>query len=375
MYSQESIINQGVLLSYNITHEINYSDTRKEIEDNVMLKNIWHKFIFDTGAPLSISKEIQAKNNYKILHKVPISDATDRKDTVFIVELDTFTLGNIKIVNIPALVLDFKNSPIGCQDIEGIIGSNVARFFVLKFDVRNKIVSLTNDPEMIKASGMIQSKPVFLDNQSNAFFEVDFSGDFKDTVHFDSGKNSYYDMNYEVAQKLIAKQNHSYYYGKGSAGQGIFGVGKNEDLLRIHTSIAFSNTSLSSVVIESTHAKSRLGREVLNYGVMTIDYIHAQYSFIKYPLATFTPNAFFGFEMISEKNKLIASVVWQNTPVARQGLFSGAEILSINGQRFSGLNPCEIEAILHKDLKKKSIRIEFSNNGKSKVLKVKPLEK
>lgn len=371
LYSQESIINQGKLLSQNITHKIKYADTEKEIDDNVLLKNDVYKFIFDTGAPLSISKEIQAKNNYKIIHKVPIFDATDRKDTVIIVELDTFTLGQIKIVKIPALVIDFKNSPIGCQGIEGIIGSNVARFFVVKFDIKHKSVSLTNDRDMINQIGMVYPKPVFLDYQSNAFFEVDFGDNFKDTVHFDSGKNSFYDMNYGTAKKLIKRQNHSYSYGKGSAGQGIFGTGIVEDLLRINSSITISNTPISQVIIESTQAKSRLGREVLNYGVLTIDYINSMYSFVKYPLVTFTPKAFFGFELISENNKLMASVVWENTPVARKGLYSGAEILSINGRRFSSLNQCEIHEVIHNELRKKYLWIEFSNNGKLQFIKVK----
>lgn len=129
-------------------------------------------------------------------------------------------------------MIDFKNSPIGCQGIEGIIGSNVACFFAVKFDVRYKSVSRTNDRDMINQIGTVYPKPEFLDYQSNVFFEIDFCDNFKDTVHFDSGKNNFYNMNYRTAKKLIKRQDHSYFYGKESAGQGISGTGLVEDLLR-----------------------------------------------------------------------------------------------------------------------------------------------
>lgn len=95
------------------------------------------------------------------------------------------------------------------------------------------------------------------------------------------------------------------------------------------------------------------------------------YSFVKYPLVTFTLLAFFGFDMISDFSKLTATVVWENTLVARQGQYSGTEILSINGRRFSNLNQCEINEILHKELRKKYLWIEFSNKGKLQFIRVK----
>lgn len=374
LYSQENIINQGQLLTPAVTHEIKYFNTKKEIVDHVVLKNERHKFIFDTGAPLCISKEIQAKNSYDILHKVPMRDATNRVDTVIIVEVDTFAFGNIKILNIPALVVDFKNSPIGCQGIEGIIGSNIARFFIVRFDVLSNKVILTNDSEKIREFPTQDFKPVFLDFQSNAFFEIGFGGGFKDTVHFDSGKSSYYDMNFEIAKSLIETEKPKHYKGRGFAGQGVFGTGEIENLFRILSPISLSNVLLDKVIIESTQAKSRIGREVLNYGTLTIDYINSQYSFVKYPKTFYQTKPFYGFDIIAENNKLIASVVWENTVASQKGIHSGDEIISVNGKRFNNLNSCEIESILTKELEKSKIRISFLNNGKERSIKLKSID-
>jgi hypothetical protein len=373
--AQQSIINQGVLISDQVTHTFIFNETTKEITDNVWLKKEGHKFIFDTGAPLAISKEIQAGCNYKILHRVPVSDATDQKDTLLIVEIDTFKMGKIMIVNIPALVIDFKNSPIGCQGIEGIAGSNVARFFTVRFDLHQGKVILTNEPEVIRSFSMTNPGPVFIDQQSNANFEVIIDGSFKDTVYFDSGMSSFYDMNYVKASKLTERPDLLFHSGKGYSGQGVFGKGIQENLLRINTSITFSDFTLSDVVIESTRAKSRIGRELLNYGVMTIDYVNSLYHFKKYEKPSFREKPFFGVEFMSENNKLITSVVWDKTVPSQKGFHPDTEIVSINGKEVFDKNACEIDSVLQSELKKKKLHLEVLQNGTRKFFTLKDLKK
>jgi hypothetical protein len=372
LFAQEDIMNKGEMISKNIYHEIPLNNTREEIVESVKLKGKSFKFIFDTGAPLAISKELQNSNKFSILQAVPLKDANNNSDTINIVLVDTIRIGEMLFKNIPAIVLDFKNSPIGCQNIDGIIGSNIARFLIVQFDLSKNKIIFTDQPSKITETTLTKKFPINLDNQSNAFFDVNFDNKIIDTVHFDSGMGKFYDMNIKKIDQLISvldNKKNSVFKGYGVSGQGLLGNAKEEMVYLITTNLGLGNIQIENAQIGTTQTVSRIGRELLNYGTLTIDYISKQYSFEKYHQRLNSPKPSFGFEIITAANKVTVGVVWENTKAQKAGLISGTEILEINGKTFQNKDACEIEKELLDEFSKNKLKVVFIENGvKQKII-------
>lgn len=367
--AQDGVMNQGAMVSKDVYYEIKYDDTRKEIFQPVKLMNKSYNFFLDTGAPLSISKEIQESKKYPILHIVPLKDAEDNSDTIKIVLIDTLSFGNIVFQNIPALVLDFKNSPIGCQNIDGIIGSNVVRFLALQFDVLAKKIIFTDQKNKIKISKSSKSIPITLDNQSNAFIPISFKGGYIDTAHFDSGMGKLYDMNFAIAKENIEVKRikpNSIYKGFGSTGQGLLGSGKPTEAYMIFADIFFGEITIKNSRISTTSTVSRFGRDLFNYGILTVDYINKELNFEPYEKRINKVKHNFGVDFLIEDNAVKVSIVWGNTKAQKRGISENTNIIKINGYSFDNKNSCEIEDILFKELAKERIKITYLINGKKR---------
>lgn len=379
-FAQEGIMNQGEMVSKNVYHEIQFTNTKEEIVQFVKLKNNSFKFIFDSGAPLAISYELQNSLQFPILHLVPLKDAHNNSDTIKIVLVDTIRVGALIFKDIPAVVIDLKNSPIGCQNIDGIVGSNIARFLIVQFDLSRNKIMLTDHRNKFTYTKTGEELPVVLDNQSNAFLKIHFNDTLIDTPHFDSGMGKLYDMNLNTALTLANIENKkpgAVYKGFGIPGQGILGNAKEESVYLINTNFRLGSNRIENAQIGTTQTVSRIGREILNYGTLTIDYINKQYSFKKYQRRLNKPKSNYGFEILVEENKVSIGIVWENTRAQKIGLTTGAEIVEVNGNTFQNKTSCEIEKILSREFSEKKLRVTYLDNGLKKNVvfkKIKPFK-
>jgi hypothetical protein len=359
-FGQTSVMNQGHMISRNVYHEIRLTKDRDEIIESVSVNNTPFRFILDTGAPLSISKEIQDERKYPVLHRVPVYDANQNNDTISIVIVDTIRVGNITFADIPAIVLDFKNSPMACDQVDGIIGSNMVRFLIIQFNLNEKKIILTDQPDKILPRA--KNFPVKLDDQSNAFLQVTLNTGFYDTPHFDSGMREFYHLNIEKAEQLIltfGARNSIASKGFGVTGLGIFGSGEPHQQYVLQAELKLGESLIKKCLLQSTQAASRLGRELLRYGTLTIDYPGAKYYFEHYTNRKYKKNPDFGFKPITAHGKVTVGVVWENTPAHLNGLTAGSELISINNKSFEGLNPCQIDNLLITEFAGKKIHIAF----------------
>lgn len=361
---QNNTMSQGEMISKNVYHEIPYTDYKKEIFQSVQLKDKTYKFILDTGAPLVISSELQAKHKFQVLIKTPIKDSNNNSDTIFIVLVDTIKIGEIVFINIPTVVLNFKDSPIACENVDGLLGSNILRFLTVQFNLRKKKVILTDNQDKIDFIGN-KNNTLYLDGQSNAFLKVEFNKTFYDTAHFDSGMRRLYDMDSKAAKNYLISFGDSSvlaYKGVGSSSQGVFGKGKTEQQFLLKANeLNIGNSLIKNIRFNNTNKTSRIGREILQYGTLTLDYPNKIFCFNPYPKNEYIKKQNFGFQPQSQDGKLLVGVVWQDTQADKLGLKSGDEITSINGKSFTNLSSCQINEIVAKAFSKKSIKIICNN--------------
>lgn len=363
----QSILLQGKLITESAIHQVPFTNTRDEIITQVRLKGNHSNFILDTGAPLSINRELQLKYKYPILKKVPLLDASNNPDTVLIVLVDTLRLADILIIHIPALVLNLKDSPLKCSNIDGILGSNALRFFILKFDLQSKFVSLTTSKNLAISNNDVPSGSFSMDHQANAFIRVSLDSNFIDTVHFDSGMSNFFDMNTNKIEGLVSLlgPSKSILKGYGSSGQGILGKGNNQIVYSLHSNLSIGQHLLKNININTTPAKSRIGREILNHGVLILDYQNSQFYFKSNSVGISRSRTNFGFEVIHENNKVTVSLVWNNCSASNSGLKAGSQILAVNNVVLSKLDFCDIEKTISQEFSKKKVRIKFVQDGRS----------
>jgi hypothetical protein len=67
-----------------------------------------YRFLFDTGAPFSISQELQDIYQFKTVSKGTLIDTDRNKIKINYVTVDDISLGDISFINQTAIVLDLK---------------------------------------------------------------------------------------------------------------------------------------------------------------------------------------------------------------------------------------------------------------------------
>ncbi|MBL0024668.1 MAG: hypothetical protein IPO98_06420 [Saprospiraceae bacterium] len=87
----------------------------------------------------------------------------------------------------------------------------------------------------------------------------------------------------------------------------------------------------------------------------------------KYPHRLNHPKPNFGFEIITEENKVIEVLYGENTKAQKSRFSSGTEIKEINGIAFNSKSSCEIEKILEIEFSKKKLRITYLKSGIEKT--------
>ena len=151
----------------------------------VKIKGEDYRFLLDTGAPFSISEEVQAKMNFRQVTKSMINDTDGNRTQVDYVEVDTLWIGNLPFVEQTAFVGDFTANPIlKCMDFDGIIGSNLMRHSNWIIDYHKKSLQITQELTGFEDALVIDFKPNIQYSMKTSFT---FSGHEVENMTIDYG--------------------------------------------------------------------------------------------------------------------------------------------------------------------------------------------
>ena len=104
-----------------------------------------YRFLFDTGAITAISKEVQAKMQFKVVTTGTIEDSQDQRQEMRYVLVPELRIGNISFNQQGAFVADLRANPIlRCMNLDGIIGSNTMRLCNWTINYQVPSVTFTN---------------------------------------------------------------------------------------------------------------------------------------------------------------------------------------------------------------------------------------
>ncbi|WP_316747344.1 retropepsin-like aspartic protease [Pedobacter gandavensis] len=171
VFSQGINYNTGETSTKNYYQEIPYESINGKmiVEVKVAGKNC--RFLFDTGAPTSISKELALTSGSKNLQMGLISDANGLKDSVLVVLTKSIQIGDLDFNNITAIALipEFMK----CWNLSGIIGSNLLRNSIVRIDAAKKIITLTDQADRLNLSKKHSTPLALNNNQSDPGIIVD----------------------------------------------------------------------------------------------------------------------------------------------------------------------------------------------------------
>ena len=375
IYSQKIDLNIGKTKAENYFEKIAFEFVKEKILIPVKIEGKTYRFILDTGAPNVISKEIYDLLKPKLLKSIPISDANDKEKNLDVVLLEKLEIGNITFEQTATLVYDLNSNPIfKCSGADGFIGSNMLRNSIVQIDKKEKAVLLTDNICNLSVNKKESSKIQLTETQSSPLVWVKFKGKSKgkEQVLIDTGADGIYDISKDN-YGIFKEENIFEILGEseGASSVGIFGgATKNNHFKLLLPALEINGTELNNVITETTNDdNSRIGAELLEYGILTIDYINKRFYFSPNTSDKNTAKPYYGFTRTLKDNKLVVGFVWDEE--LRAKINYGDEIMAVNEMELNESNFCEIINQITVSKENKSINFKIkSDEGKITDLEI-----
>jgi hypothetical protein len=331
---QKINFNQGTLLQKEFCDTIPFESIRDKMFVTVKIAGKARRFLFDTGATLVISKELQAEMQNNEIGAGTQIDGGGNKATVPFVWVDHLQLGTLTFLKTPAIVNNIKQTDfLSCFNFEGIIGSNLLRNCIVHIDLKRSHIILTNQIQNLKLENAIKSD-IKLDAQSGPYVRLNLSNKIKVDALFDSGSDEFVSISkatFEKAQKKgLAKVLNE---GFGTITYGLHGLESKQKKYRVE----FNALRLGPAAIEhfiavvSDKGENSFGLGLANYGSITIDYLNKKFYFVPHQTTQeFADTKTIGFILQPEEYYFSVGLVWENSQAEKAGLKTGFKILKIN---------------------------------------------
>jgi hypothetical protein len=292
---------------------------RKLVFVYVTIRSKQYRFILDSGAPFSISKQLQEDYNFKKVSSGKIIDSELDRKKVSWIQVDTIKIGNIPFVNQTAFVGDFNSNPIlKCLEIDGILGSNLLRHCNWTIDQEQKILSLSNttDKEDIEESIII---PFNTNYQYSIFIKINIGKAEVKNILVDYGSNGSISLNQEIFATL--KQNNiigETFFEEGISQSGIIGEAANFSReITYSDSVVLNNVNLKNVMLRTGKTTS-VGNDLLSRYRVIIDWNNKKL-YLKETTNPAYSNNSFGFKLgySIEKGVYVQSVIMNSKAYAK----------------------------------------------------------
>jgi predicted aspartyl protease len=369
-------LNNGGPAKSGFYHEIPYEDVNGKIIINVEIAGQMHRFLLDTGAPTTISEEIAALLNITPAKQSSMMDAYGNIGTAKIANLDGIKLGDVSFKNVPALIginIIFK-----CIGVEGNIGSNLLRGTIINFNKAKKTIIITDDSSRLGLNSK-NSIPLNIkkDKQSSPFFILDVADGVTGDYYIDTGdsgflalSNTYMDVfKAHNACEILAVGYGSNSFGENGAENNNVKHRVRFSAIKIGNSI-FKNVKTETVFNNSGSGNNSIGSKILDYGTLTLDYIHGKLYFDPFTTETDLTEKSWSISPSYNDGKLVVGVVWDKL---KNTVKPGQQIIAIDGVACEKVDLCKLiteKSILQgKEHATLTIKDEKGNLSKLDIIK------
>jgi len=304
-----------------------------------------YRFLFDTGAPNTISAELAKKLDYKVVKTVNINDSQGNSRKQVSVKLDEIKIGEVTFENMGAVIVDHnKVFALKCFNFDGIIGSNLIHSAVWEIDYEREKIRFSNDRSAFDVPDdalVLPIKPKWA--QRKPLVEVDAGGISFNEVTFDTGASGAFGLS--VGKSKVDLDSLTYFEIKGSISTGVYGDG-GESLIRygfVDTLRVGNVEFYDQFVGFENKGSATLGNKFFDGYRMIIDLTAREVFLIE--TSGFDNKEFksFGFIPKFKDQKMFVNALIQGSPADSLGIEIGSQILEINGvdyQEISDADAC-----------------------------------
>lgn len=339
-FSQIVSYNKGGTKATNYFEELPYQDINGKIIVKVRINQVDYNFLFDTGAPTCLSSKILNAVNTDKYKDDRVNDVNGNHASTQTVIMKDIELANLTFNNIPALVgvPDFFQ----CWNVDGIIGSNLLRNSIIQINSHKKNIVITDLAEKLQLNSKTGIS-LFLDTvQSYPVFNAQLSNKSTIPIHFDTGDNGLLSVSETSMEQLKkAKVYEIITKGYGASQIGSFGLEKeNQKFLLKFPVFDIDEIHLKNVAtVTNKGLGARIGSKILNYGVVTIDYINRKFYYDGDSKEIDLTEKQWPFQPAFNNNKLVAGLIWQK---AGDNIDLGEQIVEIDGISFENITLCNL---------------------------------
>lgn len=126
-----------------VSEVLHYNDAHGVPVVHVSINDNDYVFLFDTGAGMTcVSDRVEREGNLPPHQTSKYIEGMD--GSVSCVTIPSFVLGGVKVDSLEAIVLPRNNPGLRGLGVDGIIGADVLVNFVVTFDAREKVITLSN---------------------------------------------------------------------------------------------------------------------------------------------------------------------------------------------------------------------------------------
>ncbi|MCO4820890.1 MAG: aspartyl protease family protein [Flavobacteriaceae bacterium] len=329
-------IQQGSIESGDINQVVDFTFENNLIIVPVQVNGKTYRFLLDTGAMTSISKEVQAEFQFKIISKGKLTDSDKSKSTVNYVQVKSMNVGGISFKNQTAFVSDLSANPIlDCMNLDGILGSNTMRLCNWEFNFQKEQFVIHNNSDF-SAPKNAAELPFKTDKQYDIMIPVGVGANKVRNLKLDTGSNGGLTIPVSIFNTLSDnKRFTSVFTETGKKQSGLFGkaVAINRKLTYTD-SIAIKGLAMKDVEIK-TGTSGLIGNEILSRFELAINWKKRVLYFVPTGLPT-SFNATFGVSIGMNKNGVfyIQAIIEESTAF-QKGIRVGMTVLEINGLKLN----------------------------------------
>jgi Aspartyl protease len=342
-FAQKGEFRNGNTVQKDFYDSIPFEYIKNKIIITVKVSGINKRFIFDTGAVLTLSEEMQEIMQYAKIGSVVVNDVNGKTSDAKIVRVKALQIGSISFLDFASVVMDLKNSyPINCLACDGIIGSNVFKDCIVSIDLGRKLLIVTDNLQKLAVQKAWQS-PVSLNAIGKPYIQMNIGNGINFDGLFDSGSDKLMSISDKIFDRAVKKGAASILNeGFGVTSTGINGIAASEKKNRtLIKQVIFGEAAINNAItIESEKTNNAIGIQLAEYGNITLDYINKVFYFVPFkPVQEYKYQKTIGIKDIPDKNFYAIGIVWSNTQAEKLGLKTGFQILKINDQDFSVKSP------------------------------------
>lgn len=376
-FSQKNVFKKGLETEKNYYTEINFEFISEIIIIPVEIENKTYRFLFDTGAPNLISAKLKSDIKTTSIKNMNIRDATNKKQSLEIVSVPEIILGGVSFKNCPTLIdANKENLIFDCFEVDGIIGSNMLQKSIVQIDLRNKVIRLTDKKRNLTLNKKDATKLYLIGGQKSPYIWINLTGkkNAREQLLIDTGMKGFYDLSKKnfntLQQNKIYKVRHK---GVGSKSIGFFGAAEKNTHYRVTVDILKINTTIfKNVTTETTNDdNSRIGSEVLKYGILSIDFLNRKFYFSSYKNTNDLQEKLLGFSPTVINNKLVIGIVWDED--LKKDIGFGDEIIKLNTLDVPNIPICDF--ITSKTLHNRKDTVELTVKTTKGIIKTVLTEK